>query len=81
MDEYGSIIIDALTKIAYQSVMLKELNDGIGGELSRVMNSYSEIINSDQCCDNDKNVWNKAYLILKYCDVVNEDLRSYSAMI
>lgn len=77
-EEDSEYIVDALKNIAFFSVDLKNLNDSIAGESTRVMNIYSKYVK-----DNDKNkmIYEKANAIMNKCESINKHIYKLRAFI
>lgn len=67
------IIVDALNNIAHYSLYMFECNDVVSGELTRVINAYSNSIKQD---DNKRNkeAYKKAMSVLKKSQIAEKHL-------
>ena len=63
--DYAQNILSALNNIAYSSIDIRDLNDFIASESSRIVNSYSDFINSEYEGKMDKEIYQAAMKIIK----------------
>ena len=70
-EETEENILSALQNLANGSLMLKETNDLVGGESTRVINSYSRLIFSNDDNEEYKIIYNKARLVCLQCDKID----------
>lgn len=79
--EAVDIIIDAIERLSNQTIMLKMLNDSIGGECTRIMNAYSEFIGVNNNDEEARVAWGKASKILQKCEEVDEKVTDYKELL
>ena len=75
------IVVDALERLSNQTIMLKALNESLGGECTRIMNVYSEFISQDESDEDAKAIWEKTNSILSHCNSVDEQVNTYKDLI
>ena len=83
MTEFEAVdtIIDAIERLSNQSIMLKALNESLGGECTRIMNVYSEFIRQNENDEDAKVAWGKTNAILSHCNAVDEQVNIYKDLI
>ena len=64
-------ILSALQNLANGSLMLKETNDFVGGESTRVINIYNQLIFSNKDNEEYKTIYEKAKLVCFQCDKID----------
>lgn len=67
-------ILDAARNIAYDVIDLKDVNDIIGGESTRIMNIYSRYIGTKSEGPNYKSVYDSAKDVCKQCDSISKSI-------
>ena len=80
-EETEENILSALQNLANGSLMLKETNDLVGGESTRVINAYNRLIFSNDDNEEYKLIYDKATLVCSQCDKIDEVLKELKELI
>ena len=64
IEDYTESILESIRNIAHFSIDLKDLNDIIAGESTRVMNIYSRFIGGQYEHNNDRKIYDKAKFVM-----------------
>ena len=80
-EDYTYYLIDAIGNIAHGSIDLKDYNDFIASEATRITNIYSRFIHSPYSHPNDKTIYKKAMAIITKCSKLEKSIISLKDLV